>query len=772
MNPRLHPSFRLRLQTFAQTIQTPAYDDLRMVVTCAGILLFLVTILMVRTFSLQPDEVLAGIDIHKAFLGWYEFVRQALAEGYLPLWDPYQANGYPFLHNPQVAFFYPPTWLAILLPGHSGFAVFMALHLWIGGMGMLLYVRAMGGNWPGSVLAALAFALAHSLVIRVAAGHLGLIATYVWFPWLLLTTFRSVRLGTIRSAFWPGLIWAFSVLAGHTSSLLYTNLGWFFFLVYLVITTRQWGRLIRQAGVAVLVGLGLSAAQWLPTLQFALLSTRAFQPTPAFAMTYSLPIERLMTLVSPDFLGNPLSRIGYSGPDYYWELTYYAGMLPLVALALSWRQQTKLTLFYWSLIGLAILLAIGENGFLYELFYDWLPPFRLGRGPARVMFLAIFALCALLGLVISQWDRVSWEQRVRELPRFMLVSSVSSLVLIVGSLGFLVFAHRHREGLLTDAWRNHYLFYGLVTVVLFAAAMQFLSWYWQTPPDQLRRRYNLAFVLILFVSLDAFVFGFRFLSHGPVGSDTVWNEIKTGLGETYQRVLVWEIRDYNENQATHARLASVTAYNPLQFGAYTPLLAVAKTPESPIYDFLGVSFVVAEQPLPQNESLQRINQLATVSIYGRPSGLAAARLVSEFQVLSDEMALAAMQQPEFNPARVVILSETPDCDLGEPLADFAGTAEVVAHRPGYWQVKTESHAPSLLVLSETAYPGWRVTVDGQAVSWYTAYTVVRAVCVPAGQHQVEWMFDPLIIKVGMGLSGLMVLVAVVILGRLIWKQWG
>lgn len=770
MNRHVFTLMRQRLQIFAQVTQTPAYDEFRMIVTCAGILLFLVTALMVRTFSLQPDEVLAGIDIHHAFLGWYEFARQSLAEGYLPLWDPYQANGYPFLHNPQVAFFYPPTWLIILLPGHIGFAVFIALHLWLGGMGMLLYVRTMGGNWPGSILAAIAFALSHSFVIRVSAGHIGVIATYIWFPWLLLTTVWSVRRGTIGSALWTGLIWALSILAGHTTSLLYTNLGWFCFLVFLVLTRRQGWLILRQTVVAVTVGMAFSAAQWLPTLEFALLSTRAFQPSAAFALTYSLPLERLATIFSPDFLGNPLSRMGYAGPDYYWELTYYAGMLPLVALGLSWRGRTSLTLFYWGLIGLAILLAVGENGFLYELFYQWLPPFRLGRGPARVMFLAIFALCALLGQVISQWDQVVWAQRVKEVRRFMPVSFTFSLVLIVGCLLALV-GQQRQAGQLTEAWVKHDWFYGVLTLVLFAAAMLLLYLYWQTRPDQLRRRYNLAFLLILFVALESFGFGFRFLSHGPVGSDVIWDAIQAGVGETWQRVLVWDIQNYNENQATNAHLASVTAYNPLQLGTYTPLLAQARSPNAKIYDFLGVSYVATEQPLPEDESLHLLHQVGTVLIYERLSALPVARLVPEIQVLPDDMALVQMEQAEFDPSQVIVVSEAPQCDVGKLADAFVGTAQVVAHRPGYWQVETQSNAASLLVISETAYSGWQVRVDGREVPWYTAYTVLRAVCVPAGQHEVEWVFDPWTIKTGMRVSGLMLLVAVVACGGPVLKRW-
>ncbi len=769
----MHPPFlaplRQRLQRFAHTIQTPAYDGHRMVVTCGGILLFLITALMVRTFSFQPDQVLAGIDIHRAFLGWYEFVRQSLADGHFPLWDPYQANGYPFLHNPQVAFFYPLTWLIILLPGHIGFAVFVALHLWLGGMGMLFFVRFMGGNWPGSLVAALAFALSHSFVIRVSAGHIGVIATYIWFPWLLWITARSVQRGTVRSAIWAALIWALSVLAGHTTSLLYTNLGWFFFLVYLLLTSRQKWLIIRQAVLIVAMGLAFSAAQWLPTLQFALLSTRAFEPTATFALTYSLPIIRLATLISPDFLGNPLSRIGYDGPDYYWELTYYAGMLPLVALLLSWRGRTPLTLFYWGLIGLAGLLAIGENGFLYDLFYHWVPPFRLGRGPARVMFLAIFALCALLGQVISQWDQVAWEHRVKVVRRFVPVTFVVSLALLGGCL-FVLVERQRQTSQLTAAWARHYAFYGGLTVGLFAAAMLLLSLYWQTHPNQLRRRYNLAFLLILFVALESFGFGFRFLSHGPVGSDITWRAIKEGVGETLQRVLVWDVQNYNENQATDAHLTSVTAYNPLQLGTYAPLLAQAQTPQAKIYDLLGVSYVVTEQPLPEDEALRLIHQAGAVLIYERPAGLPVARLVPSAQVLSDQSALTQMTQAEFDPSQVVLVAETPDCVRDELTAPFIGETQVVTHYPGYWQVETHSNAWSLLVMSETAYSGWRVTVDGQDEPWYTAYTAVRAVCVPPGQHQVEWVFDPWTVKVGMGLSGLMVLGVIIGWGISVWKR--
>ena len=65
-------------------------------------------------------------------------------------------------------------------------------------------------------------------------------------------------------------------------------------------------------------------------------------------------------------------------------------------------------------------------------------------------------------------------------------------------------------------------------------------------------------------------------------------------------------------------------------------------------------------------------------------------------------------------------------------------------------------AAALLILSETDYAGWQVTVDGQPAQNLTAYTAVRAVCVPAGEHTVEWVFKPTVYWLG-GLVSLLCL---------------
>jgi Bacterial membrane protein YfhO len=68
-------------------------------------------------------------------------------------------------------------------------------------------------------------------------------------------------------------------------------------------------------------------------------------------------------------------------------------------------------------------------------------------------------------------------------------------------------------------------------------------------------------------------------------------------------------------------------------------------------------------------------------------------------------------------------------------------------------VETESEAAGYLVLTDTNYPGWTATVDGQPTPIETADGLFRAVPVTAGAHTVEFRFEPVSLKVGAVISG-------------------
>jgi hypothetical protein len=197
------------------------------------------------------------------------------------------------------------------------------------------------------------------------------------------------------------------------------------------------------------------------------------------------------------------------------------------------------------------------------------------------------------------------------------------------------------------------------------------------------------------------------------------------------------------------------------------LAASVPDPRSTAYDILGVTHVLAGGPLDEftegERGLTLVGQQGAAWVYQRARPLPLARLVYAAEVITDDAAaVARVHQPEFDPATTAILSADPGCALGPAPAD-PGAAEVVGHEATHWQIRTTADAPALLVLSENAYPGWEVTLDGARAQGLTVYTALRAVCLPAGEHTVEWHFRPRLYLVGAALS----LVALLLLGTAI-----
>ena len=121
-------------------------------VLVAIFLLLIAAIFLNRALLPADNFALGAHDTGGLFIPWINFVKAALASGDLPLWNPYEFAGYPFLSNPQVGFFYPPSWLNFLLPANVGLSWYVLVHLWLSAFGMFLLIRYLDGSWIGSGL--------------------------------------------------------------------------------------------------------------------------------------------------------------------------------------------------------------------------------------------------------------------------------------------------------------------------------------------------------------------------------------------------------------------------------------------------------------------------------------------------------------------------------------------------------------------------------------------------------------------------------------------
>jgi uncharacterized membrane protein YfhO len=81
-------------------------------------------------------------------------------------------------------------------------------------------------------------------------------------------------------------------------------------------------------------------------------------------------------------------------------------------------------------------------------------------------------------------------------------------------------------------------------------------------------------------------------------------------------------------------------------------------------------------------------------------------------------------------------------------------AKILKYNAEHVVIQTNSDTPGYLVLTDSNYPGWIATVDGQPVPIETAYGLFRASALPAGHHTIEYIFDPPSLKQGAAISSI------------------
>ncbi len=312
------------------------------------------------------------------------FVLFQLRHGHLPLWDPYTLGGQPSLANPLSSTFYFPGLWQVLFPSawtYEMLEVEALLHAALIGIFTFFLVRRWTGSAQAGFLSGLALA-AGGYVTSYPMLQLWILRAATWLPAVLWALDVGVEERSYRHIALAGMGLALSLLSSHFQTALYVAYVAGSFLLWKALR-RRWGwREIVQGGmVFALFALGLSAAQWLPSLQLIPYSPRAE--------------------VGYDFLSNGFrlhDLLGLLRPNPHQWSPLYIG-LPAFLLAL------------WAIIGgprgeswfwggwalLAVNLSLGRYGFLYPLVYRWWPGPMLFREQERWALIVAFSLAVLAG---------------------------------------------------------------------------------------------------------------------------------------------------------------------------------------------------------------------------------------------------------------------------------------------------------------------------------------------------------------------------------------
>jgi hypothetical protein len=185
---------------------------------------------------------------------------------------------------------------------------------------------------------------------------------------------------------------------------------------------------------------------------------------------------------------------------------------------------------------------------------------------------------------------------------------------------------------------------------------------------------------------------------------------------------------------------------------------------------LGISLYVRRVGPPRDDLTHIASPRDTVALFGGSRPMPRAFLVDDgprVQVLSDQAALARVADQAFDPEADLVV------DHQVPLAGATARAEaslatVGSHQPERVEIDAVAARPATLVLTDAAFPGWAVEVDGAPAEGQIADFAFRAVHLQPGPHHIVWRYRPSSLRLGLWSSAL----AALVLAGLCWRKSG
>ena len=683
-------------------------------------------------------------DIVDQIYPWRSFSVSQLALSKVAYWNPNSFAGNPHLANFQSSVFSPFNILFAILPFVYGWTVLIVAQPLIAGLSMYVFLRSYKRSRIASVLGGTAFMFSGFIVVWMAYGTLAMAIAVS--PLALFSAKSYLETGKIKFGILLASVLAFSFFSGHFQTSLYLLLLLVLYGVFLSYKNRNKKRIVFMFGFFAL-GLLISLLQILPTIQFYLLSVRS----DSFITGGGIPLDHLVTIIAPDFFGNPVTGNDWVGS--YAEWAAFVGVIPLFLAFLALQKREPVVKFFWAIALVVLLLAVSSpvQGVLGALKI----PVLSTSSPSRIIVLLSFSLAFLSAFGLDNLRELIKAKSTRTIVYAFLSAAVLFAVVWL-ALFTKIFPDQNTTLALKNFILPSLLFGILILVVLLAVIFR-------------KKKYILtgAMLLILFMtSLDSLRFVTKWMPVDPI--DRVFVDLpvieamrrEVGHGRMFGNL--------GAQVTTYYNIPGIEGYDPLYIGRYGEFIrasqngtyqpaerSVVKLDRNGKYvdrviDLLGVSIIF--HPIADTnqewaysvwESQGRFEEIYAdekFQLLRNKTVIPRGTVYYDYEIIADgKETLTRFYEDEFDFRRVILLEKDPEIVSSDVTG--SGSAKIVYEAPERIVFDVRSNKPGLLFLSDNFYPGWRAKVNGKDTEIYRANYTFRAVPVPEGKSEVEFYYQ-------------------------------
>ncbi len=704
------------------------------------------------------------LDQTYSFIPWRIYATQSIHKGILPLWDPYNSCGKPFIGNLQSALFDPINFFAIFCFPIFQQTIFIAIsRLFIAGLGTYLFCRSIGLSTTASFFSALSFIFCGFMVPWLGHPQAGVAC---WLPFLFLFIEKMVSNPSFRTFALFSITIGFQFLAGHieTSLHILATITLFFIVrtlqrFHTLKNVKEIFILLSSYTLAGIIGFLFAGIQLIPFLEYLVQSSQYSERTQLhypldvpFILgnwhDFLLKVGTFITFIFPAIFRYPNDITSWYPNQDVLLHNFYIGIIPFLLVTFSfflffsksrtWIIKKHLTtmVFFFSLLFLTLGISLWLPFFNI---INLLPIFRYAVNE-RFSLIVCFSGSILAGF---GWNTLFYhpdsESNLREYTisfcrnlGIIIILFIPLILILSNNWSFL---HPHRISI------DRSMIFPTILIFLFLLITTgFIT-------DRIKLRYSHHSLLGLTI-IEMFYFGINinptvllqdiYPSVEPIRflQNNLQDERVAGVGWIFMPEVnkifgIQDIRGYDP-----MRVKSYDSWLGKRFDkvALWGSLVLINSTNPFALDLLGVKYLITDiqTPVPDHRGFVVAYQNKVIKIYENINRLPHAFIVnySDLEMQNNELG-----------KNINILQF-------KNIVSSGTTATIETYEPNLVMLKTHSSQSGYLFLSDTYFPGWKASIDNHPIPIYRAMDTFRAVEVPSGNHEVVFEYRPLSFTLG------------------------
>ena len=408
----------------------------------------------------------------------------------------------------------------------------------------------------------------------------------------------------------------------------------------------------------------------------------------------------------------------------------------------------------WGLLAatvFSVMLAWGSNFmFLTKLFFNYFPMYNKFRSVSSILIVAEVAMPLLGFLAVKEIVQGKVDKKKLRKDILLAAGITGGICLLTAIFGGLVFSFTspndaswnagfpddlyqafkdQRKALLrSDALRS--------AAFITAAALTFLAY----AKGRLKTGLMAAILGVLVVA-DMWPVDKRYFNDSDFVSRKQkessfemlpYEKVLTQDPDIHFRVMNLTVDTFDEARTSYF-LKSVGGYSAVKLRRYNDLIIKHLSKfHRPAVNMLNAKYIITA------------GEDGTPVPYSNPDAMGNAWFVSDIKVVDNpDQESEALDVVDLT--RVAVVGRDFAGSVPERSPGIAEDAEIklTAYSPKSLDYKVKSSRDGTVVFSEIYYPyGWKATLDGRKADYFRANYVLRAMNVPAGEHTINFTFDP------------------------------